>query len=98
MRTSIHNIARTFAIASVVATAIRWFQFHIGRGGYYHWVAIIPEWLILLFVLLGLLYAPVSVLAGISAKLSGLDTREYWVDLTFIAAAWLSFLLYLRYA
>ncbi len=90
-----HNVVRSLSVTAMIATGVRWSQMSDVSP---HWIAIIPLWSILLLVLAGLLFAPILVLTELWSARPIAVHRPFWVDVAFIATAYVSFIVYVRYA
>jgi hypothetical protein len=92
----LHEVTRALAIAGMLGIGVRWSQLRLGHGGPGPgWIAVIPEWLTLLFVLAALLIAPVLALTEIGDSRPG---RSFYIDAALIATTYLCFLCYIRFA
>lgn len=94
---NLHYIARSLALTAIIAVAVRWLQLHPWSAGIPNLFAVLPEWLILFFALGGLLFAPVLVPAELWTVAPRALRKPFLVDLAFIAAAYISFIIYARH-
>lgn len=91
---SAHSAVRILTVAAMIAITVRFSQLRMKSG---HWAAIVPEPLILLFVLVGLLFAPILCLVNLMNTSRQLSRIPFWTDFAFILTLYLFFIVYVRY-